>query len=160
MCGKLLAITALKANLRERAKPLRAWPPLVVRPRGLEPLTFAAAVRRSDPLSYGRMAYLSHLNGAISTSEFPVDCTVETRVGSARDDGLTRGCETACCVCEPGYVAYTSLGVAHKLARDAQAETDWASRCGGTGIRTPRPFRAYRFSRPAPCRSVIPPSGW
>ena len=28
---------------------------------------------------------------------------------------------------------------------------------GGTGIRTPRPVWAYRFSRPAPFRSVIPP---
>ena len=30
-----------------------------VRPRGLEPLTFAAAVRRSNPLSYGRMRTVS-----------------------------------------------------------------------------------------------------
>ena len=29
-----------------------------VRPRGLEPLTFAAAVRRSNPLSYGRLLAL------------------------------------------------------------------------------------------------------
>jgi hypothetical protein len=29
--------------------------PALVRPRGLEPLTFAAAVRRSNPLSYGRL---------------------------------------------------------------------------------------------------------
>ena len=36
----------------ERAGPKR--PALSVRPRGLEPLTFAAAVRRSNPLSYGR----------------------------------------------------------------------------------------------------------
>ena len=30
---------------------------------------------------------------------------------------------------------------------------------GGTGIRTPRPLRACRFSRAVPCHSVIPPSG-
>ena len=30
------------------------YPTLTLRPRGLEPLTFAAAVRRSNPLSYGR----------------------------------------------------------------------------------------------------------
>ena len=28
---------------------------------------------------------------------------------------------------------------------------------GGTGIRTPRPLRACRFSRAVPCHSVIPP---
>ncbi len=33
-----------------------------------------------------------------------------------------------------------------------------AHQYGGTGIRTPKPIRAYRFSRPAPCHSVIPPS--
>ena len=36
-----------------------------VRPRGLEPLTFAAAVRRSNPLSYGR-----ELEASFGSSQF------------------------------------------------------------------------------------------
>ncbi len=38
-------------------------------------------------------------------------------------------------------------------------EFAFASPGGGTGIRTPRPLRACRFSRAVPCHSVIPPRG-
>ncbi len=47
---KLLAIAA--HGVKERRD---LGPAFLLRPRGLEPPTFAAAVRRSNPLSYGRM---------------------------------------------------------------------------------------------------------